>query len=482
MTGTYLSPNRLMILGLLMFLGALASAQPSGGAARPLQLPGRTASASFAPGSTIAYGPARDVVEALDLTLLEARAYATIQQGARVIVLDVEPSLAQAAARTAGMSVGGSGRRAPAAARVGGMLYVPLRAVAEAVGASFSDDGRRVLIGLEPARITRVPSATFPGYDRVVLELTRDARFTHRLDGSEVLLRLRNATATDAIYDVVGGTHVGQVRVRPIDGAVEVRVPLKGAAGYTVYPLAATGSRPARIVIDVGPRFRQDPPALLARPLTVALDAGHGGSDLGARAGALTEKDVTLSVALAVGSALKARGARIVYTRSNDANPAIGARQAAGLGADVLVSLHAATAAGSSAAGITAYYLSDDAALPAVVAGARAVLSAREQVPLRAWIARFAAPAAAGAALADAVVTSAGERLAGTRARALTDVPLAVLRDAPGAATLVELGWLSDSDDRARLGSADGRRRTAQAIASGIIAFLGPRLREGTAR
>lgn len=461
----------------LLALASVALGQTTGpGASRPLQLPGRNVTATFAPGSPVAYGPATDVVAALDLRLVEARTYATVQQGARTVVLDVEPSLVQAAARASAVSVNGRARRGPAAARVGGRLYLPVRAVAESVGASFSDDGRRVAVTLDPVRVTRVPSATFPGYERVVLELSRDASFTHRLDGGEVLLRLRNARATDAIYDVVGGRYVGQVRVRPAGDGVEVRVPLLGGAGYTAYSLAA-GAGPARVVLDAGPRFRQDSPALASRPITVAIDPGHGGADPGARAGSVVEKDVTLSVALAAGAALKARGARVVYTRTGDTNPSLTARQAASLGADLFLSLHVAAAAGSRAAGLTAYYRSATGTAPPIVAASRALLSAKEPGPLRAWVARYAAPAAASAALADGIATRAGELLEGTRTRVLSNLPLAVLNDAPGAAAAVELGWLSDAQDLARLGSVAGRRRTAQAVAEGVAAYLGARLR-----
>ena len=53
---------------------------------------------------------------------------------------------------------------------------------------------------------------------------------------------------------------------------------------------------------------------------TVVVDAGHGGVDPGApvQGGRLREKDITLQVALKVGQALKARGLRVVYTRTSD--------------------------------------------------------------------------------------------------------------------------------------------------------------------
>ena len=50
----------------------------------------------------------------------------------------------------------------------------------------------------------------------------------------------------------------------------------------------------------------------------VLVDAGHGGTDPGAVAGGLNEKDVNLDVAMAVGWFLAARGMLVSYTRTKD--------------------------------------------------------------------------------------------------------------------------------------------------------------------
>ena len=56
--------------------------------------------------------------------------------------------------------------------------------------------------------------------------------------------------------------------------------------------------------------------------LTVAVDAGHGGSDTGAigRSG-LMEKDVALDIAMRVGKLLEEAGAKVLYTRCDDTLP-----------------------------------------------------------------------------------------------------------------------------------------------------------------
>jgi N-acetylmuramoyl-L-alanine amidase len=100
-----------------------------------------------------------------------------------------------------------------------------------------------------------------------------------------------------------------------------------------------------------------------SRPLIV-IDAGHGGHDPGAKASALNEKDLTLSLAKAVRDALlKAGGVRVALTRSDDTFLSLTERSgiARRLRADLFLSIHADSVAeeGSSASGATVYTLSD---------------------------------------------------------------------------------------------------------------------------
>ena len=77
--------------------------------------------------------------------------------------------------------------------------------------------------------------------------------------------------------------------------------------------------------------------------VTVVLDAGHGGADSGATSPhGLPESDANLRLARAVEVALKARGFRVVQTRTDDVAVALYDRPkvAHAAGADAFVSLH----------------------------------------------------------------------------------------------------------------------------------------------
>ena len=75
---------------------------------------------------------------------------------------------------------------------------------------------------------------------------------------------------------------------------------------------------------------------------TVILDAGHGGSDLGAVYQGRREKDDNLALTLAVGDILAANGVDVLFTRTTDIyeTPTAKAQEANASGADYFISIH----------------------------------------------------------------------------------------------------------------------------------------------
>ena len=101
--------------------------------------------------------------------------------------------------------------------------------------------------------------------------------------------------------------------------------------------LPKSGAQPARLVVDVPISAAKLPAAKppLAKkvsvpaapisqaarssgPVTVVIDPGHGGVFPGMSSRWITEKDVTLDVALRVRAKLQARGIRVIMTRTGD--------------------------------------------------------------------------------------------------------------------------------------------------------------------
>ena len=105
----------------------------------------------------------------------------------------------------------------------------------------------------------------------------------------------------------------------------------------------------AGLVLALGAALSALVPPAHAAGITIAIDPGHGGSDPGAVANGLREKDLTLAVSLALKEELESYdGVRVVMTRTTDTRPSentsadLSSRvdMAAAADADALVSIH----------------------------------------------------------------------------------------------------------------------------------------------
>jgi N-acetylmuramoyl-L-alanine amidase len=98
-------------------------------------------------------------------------------------------------------------------------------------------------------------------------------------------------------------------------------------------------------------------------PITVVIDAGHGGFDRGGIPGQrVSEKDMTLDVARRLKSVLEASGYRVVMTRDSDVFVPLGTRTAIANSNRnaIFVSVHFNSATRSGASGIETYFYSRD--------------------------------------------------------------------------------------------------------------------------
>ncbi|WP_426489623.1 N-acetylmuramoyl-L-alanine amidase [Hymenobacter sp. 102] len=106
-------------------------------------------------------------------------------------------------------------------------------------------------------------------------------------------------------------------------------------------------------------RVKHPPQKLRLRGLTVAVDAGHGGTNVGAvGATGAREKDLTLAIALKLQRELEQAGARVLMTRTTDATVDNGDRvlQLRRLNPDVLVSIHVNSSGNAAVHGTSTFY------------------------------------------------------------------------------------------------------------------------------
>ncbi|MGZ5538463.1 MAG: N-acetylmuramoyl-L-alanine amidase family protein [Chthoniobacterales bacterium] len=170
-------------------------------------------------------------------------------------------------------------------------------------------------------------------------------------------------------------------------------------------------------------------------PITVVIDAGHGGHDRGGIPGQrVAEKDMTLDVALRLRNVLSASGYRVVMTRSSDVFVPLGGRVAIANSYRnaVFVCIHFNATGRSGASGIETYFYN------------------RESLPLASAIHYY-------------VTGGAPSANRGVRRRGYY-----VLRKTAIPAVLVECGFLTNPTEAAYAQSASYRQKLAEEIAAGV--------------
>ena len=174
----------------------------------------------------------------------------------------------------------------------------------------------------------------------------------------------------------------------------------------------------------------------------VCIDPGHGGKDPGATGGDVDEKDIALDVSKKIVSFLEAKGCTVMLTRETDVFVALSdrARMANSAKADLYVSIHCNSVRDNArATGMEVYHYTH--ASEASKHAARVIYD--KLLPV-----------------------------CGLRGRGVKSQDLAVLRETAMPAVLVELGFISNPIDRAKLTNFAWQDDAAKAIADGIVEAL----------
>lgn len=317
----------------------------------------------------------------------------------------------------------------------------------EAIGGGVST----LRVGQFDANTTRLVVELAPGYaidpQQVQLQNYYGNQWSLQLPRPRYSPPLANSSLPSS-----GGVVVPTVPTRP--GGVVVN-PIYPRGGVVVIP-----DPYPQPTYPISPPYRPQPvPTPLPQPTTpmtptptqplprvpvgqavVAIDAGHGGPDPGAIGlGGLRETDAVLAISKQVAALLEQQGVKAILTRSSDVDLDLEPRLdiADNAGADLFVSIHANSVDGqrTEVNGLETYYYDS------------------------------------GKELAKAIHESV---LSGTgmRDRQVRQARFYVLRYSSVPATLVEVGFVTGSEDAQRLSSASGRTQLAQAIARGILNYL----------
>ncbi len=287
--------------------------------------------------------------------------------------------------------------------------------------------------------------------------------------------------------DLAGGATVERrFLIPPADGALNYRYvmdivarPGAAKAAFAAPAVAGASNTPPATPIDYAP-------APLHLKKIIVIDAGHGGKDPGAGGANSHEKDVTLAAAKVLKGLLEHTGRyQVVMTRDSDVfipleNRVQIARRA---GADLFLSLHADSGPDPTIHGASVYTLSERGAgrvgyvldrhdwflQPTAVGDDQAVGRILLDLSQRSTRNR-------SALFAQTLIQRVGDR-APLLQRSQRDAGYFVLLAPDVPAALLEMGFITNADDEARLNDAGDRTALMEQVEGAIDAYFATQTR-----
>lgn len=313
----------------------------------------------------------------------------------------------------------------------------------------------------------QVSVAHVQGISKIVLTLSAPAEYTVVREGDVFVIRFRAPLRPAFTEQAYEDPHIAKLTFTGSELRVSLTTPDVAGDAYQL-------ENPPRVVLDLRRAARPVqgtpvPPSAPRRPQelpgirTIVIDPGHGGKEVGAVGpGGLLEKDVTLTVARKLAASLSAKtGARIVLTRDDDSLVSLDQRTAIAnqYKADLFLSIHMNAAVVKGARGSETYFLSLEASdelarKAAETENASAAADPESDLKLILWDLAQQSYLEESSQFAQAIQEemNAASSIAN---RGVKQAPFKVLIGATMPAALVELGFISNPEEEARLQTAE---------------------------
>jgi N-acetylmuramoyl-L-alanine amidase len=363
-------------------------------------------------------------------------------------------------------------------------LYSPNRIFFDLSKTRATDALKDATLSFESGPIRQVRIGRHPNtMTRVVMDMADGVRCGSRL-----------ASAPPRLVVTCGNEPTTGAAVEPAAAPVPpAERPSPGAASATPDPSVTAVSKPAAEAPHAAGPAPAAPSAngrggfSMARQLglrvgRIVIDAGHGGRDPGATGPGYTEADLTLDIALRLERLLaKEPGVEVVLTRRTDEYVALQERTAIANreGADLFVSIHANASRNRSARGVESYLLNfastPDAAAVAARENASSTLTMSHLNDLVKQIA-LNSKLDESRDLARHVQTAMVRKLRTSnqqvRDLGVKQAPFIVLVGASMPSVLVEVSFLTHTQEGRLLGTGAYRQRIAEALLDGVRRYL----------
>jgi N-acetylmuramoyl-L-alanine amidase len=332
----------------------------------------------------------------------------------------------------------------------------------------------------------QVSIANVEGITKMVLTLSGAAEYTIVKEPAQYVVRFKSPVRPPFVEQAYEDAYVARLSF----AASDLRIQLTGPDVVgDAYQLA----NPPRIVLDFRkgaapapgttqtlpgtPRPQQDAPGIR----TIVIDPGHGGKEVGAVGpNGVLEKDITLAIARKLAASLAAKtGARIVLTREDDSVVTLDQRTALAnqYKADLFLSVHLNAAVVRDAKGSETYFLSlaasDELARKAADtenASASAVHDANADLKLILWDLAQQAYLDESSRFAQAIQEEMNAAT-GVGNRGVKQAPFKVLVGATMPAALVEVGFISNPDEEAKLQTDAFQDLMVEAVTRAVLRY-----------
>ena len=379
------------------------------------------------------------------------------------------------------------------------LLYIPQSSTAKTTHVSNASQKT-------PVRVTDIRYWSNPAYTRVVINLSSDAVFKHRLLKEDPGLKKPRRLYVDISRAAISPSLKQPIPIN--DGllrmaragqytrdTVRVVLDIESIEDYKIFAMA----EPFRIVIDVmgkrGVRSQEsevrrqptpDKPTL-AQQLglkikRIVIDAGHGGKDPGAIGkGGLQEKDVVLKIAKGLKETLVSElGAEVIMIREDDRFIPLEERTAIAntKEADIFISVHANASFNRRASGVETYYLNltnDEAAIR--VAARENAVSTKKMSDLQYILndlmktAKTNESSRLAAKVQGSLVSSLKAKYSDVKGNGVKGAPFYVLVGTHMPSILVEVSFISNPKEEARLADKEYIKEVVNGITIGIKGY-----------
>lgn len=271
-------------------------------------------------------------------------------------------------------------------------------------------------------------------------------------DKIEILLYNVNNYFSGAIESEVRSTAFEKMQTSDIkNGGVKFAIPIKNDDKCDIY-LGANG-KTLRIKLHTAEKYTPANdtqtteteivvPALIKKHAAgkkyVVIDAGHGGTDYGAIRNGINEKDITLDISKRVQAGLEKKGYNVAMTRTDDTYVSLQDRVEFSeiFNPDIFVSIHVNSSNSESPYGIETHYYKDNSLT-----------------------------------LAKYIHASMLNNI-NSKDRGLFKSKFYVINHTTAPAILVEIGFISNQNERAQLVTESRKNATAKAIIEGIDGYF----------